>query len=286
MQSKKETEILRIKDNKSNIKDISVFENINPAEKNEDNELKAIEIKGNVIKYQNRIFVYNHNSSKYQGKLERKIFFCQYHYHQINRLSKNKLPPFCSMKITYYPNNSPDKRYKITGEHTYECIQKYNEDRTDKTILLDTFENYQEKCINEYNKNEKYNRKEFIEIAYKILNDDKYKFKISENKIKNMISKWKNNSQKFTKYLFLNDTLTFDGNNLLQSHIYKIITYKIKRITFECFIWVMIFSFRDVDMAKIYLLTVLFISQQDSHNFSFLCIMMNKLKEKYQVCIF
>lgn len=72
---KEETESLRIKDNKSNIKDISVSENINPAEKNEDIQLKTIEIKGNITKYQNRIFVYIHNSSKYKGKIERKIFF-------------------------------------------------------------------------------------------------------------------------------------------------------------------------------------------------------------------
>ena len=76
-----------------------------------------------------------------------------------------------------------------------------------------------------------------IELAYKILNDNKFKIKITENKIKNMISSWKANSQKFTKYLFLNDTQTFDGQNLLQQYIYKILTYNNKRINFECFIW-------------------------------------------------
>ena len=34
-----------------------------------------------------------------------------------------------------------------------------------------------------------YNRKEYIEIAYKILNEHKFKIKITDNKIKNMISK-------------------------------------------------------------------------------------------------
>ena len=78
-----------------------------------------------------------------------------------------------------------------------------------------------------------YNRKEYIELAYKILNDNKIRIKINDNKIKNLISKWKINSQKFTKYLFLEDTKTFDGQILLQNYIYKIITYKNKRINFE-----------------------------------------------------
>ena len=74
-----------------------------------------------------------------------------------------------------------------------------------------------------------YNRKEYIELAYKILNDNKIRIKINDNKIKNLISKWKINSQKFTKYLFLEDTKTFDGQILLQNYIYKIITYKNKK---------------------------------------------------------
>ena len=74
-------------------------------------------------------------------------------------------------------------------------------------------------------------------MAYKILNENKFNLKCNDNKIKNLISKWKINSQKFTKYLFLNDTKTFDGKNLLQSHIYKILNYQNKRIAFECFIW-------------------------------------------------
>ena len=61
--------------------------------------------------------------------------------------------------------------------------------------------------------------------------------KISELKIKNLISEWKKSSQKFTKFLLLTDTKTYDGYNLLQAHIYKILTYKKKKKCFECFIW-------------------------------------------------
>ena len=141
------------------------------------------------------------------------------------------------MKITYYPDNEEDKTFKITGEHSYDCIEKYNEDRTDTREYLDSFEKFKDLCLAEYNKMDHYKRQEYIELAYKILDENKFKIKISENKIKNMISTWKSNSQKFTKYLFLNDTQTYDGQNLLQQYIYKILTYNNKRFNFECFIW-------------------------------------------------
>lgn len=165
------------------------------------------------------------NASKYQTKVERKIYYCQYHYRHINELRKHNQEPFCNMKITFYPNKDEDEQFKTTGEHTHECLKLYNENRSDKKIYLESYENFKEKLFEEFNKKNYYNRKDFIELAYKILNDYKYNIKINENKIKNLISKWKNSSQKFTKYLFLNDTKTFDGYNLLQCHIYKILTY-------------------------------------------------------------
>ena len=239
-------------DNKiKNITNIS--KNKNPNKPNEENSIHNIELKGNTIKYQNRIFLYNYNASKYETKINRNIFHCQYHYHQINKLSQQKLPPFCSMKITYYPDNEEDSKFKITGEHSYDCIEKYNEERTDKREYLDNFEKFRDLCLETYNKLDYYNRKEYIQIAYKILNDNKFKIKINENKIKNMISKWKTNSQKFTKFLFLNDTQTFDSQNLLQAYIYKILTYNNKRIKFECFIWGIIFFYKDLDIVNIYL---------------------------------
>ena len=62
-----------------------------------------------------------------------------------------------------------------------------NVDRTDKWEYLDTFEKFKELCIAEYNKMDHYKRQEYIELAYKILNDNKFKIKITEKKIKNMI---------------------------------------------------------------------------------------------------
>ena len=111
-----------------------------------------IEIKGNRIKYNNRIFIFNLNASKYQKKEERKIYYCQYHYRHINELRKHNKEPFCNMKITFYPNKDEDEQFKITGGHTYECLKLYNENRSDKKIYLESYENFKEKCFEEFNK--------------------------------------------------------------------------------------------------------------------------------------
>ena len=52
-----------------------------------------------------------------------------------------------------------------------------------------------------------------------------------------MISKWKTDSLKFTKYLFLNDIETIDGNPFLQKHVFKYLNYKNRRLRLEYFIW-------------------------------------------------
>ena len=90
---------------------------------NDTKEKLEIEIKGNRIKYNNRIFIFNLNASKYHPKVERKIYYCQYHYRHINELRKQNKELFCNMKITFYPNKDEDEQFKITGEYTYECLK-------------------------------------------------------------------------------------------------------------------------------------------------------------------
>ena len=70
------------------------------------------------------------------------------------------------------------------------------------------------------------------------MNDNKIQIKnITEGKIITMISKWKNSSQRFKKYVFFEDNKAFDGFELLQMHIYKKVSYKNKRVFLECFIF-------------------------------------------------
>ena len=146
IKTKKETKHKLIKNTREeNLSMSDALEDLEKEEKNGKSDFKNISltndekhkneliiIKGNTIQYNKRIFIYNHNASKYQAKKNRKIYHCQYRYHLINKLIKKHLPPFCNMKITYYPDNAEGEQFKITGDHSYDYIKKFNEERSDK----------------------------------------------------------------------------------------------------------------------------------------------------------
>jgi len=199
---------------------------------------EKIKINKDTIVYENRIFKYNLNANKYKGKNKRKIYYCCNHYHMINKRRELGLSPFCKMKITYYSDKIEEEQFKITGNHSIDCDELFNNKRSDKKKLIDEWEKFKNLCYEEFNKITEYKRKNLIEKAYQILNDNKIQIKnITEGKIINMISEWKKNSQRFKKYVFFEDNKTFDGFDLLQMHIYKKLPYKNKRVFFECFIF-------------------------------------------------
>ena len=56
------------------------------------------------------------------------------------------------------------------------------------------------KCNSNLDSQEIYNRKDFTAKLQEIYNENKQKFNLKENTIKNIISRWKTNSLRFTKY--------------------------------------------------------------------------------------
>ena len=65
-----------------------------------------------------------------------------------------------------------------------------------------------------------YDRKEFKEKMKDIYNYGNYKFIINNNKINNMISTWKKNSNKFNKFSIFNNIKDKNGNLLLRDYRY------------------------------------------------------------------
>lgn len=84
----------------------------------------CIEKKGNTLKYNNRLFKLNNNANKYNGKVKRFIYFCQYYYKQLQNRKKEN--------IGYCPDKEPDEQFKISGEHSAECIELYNDNTPKK----------------------------------------------------------------------------------------------------------------------------------------------------------
>ena len=119
--------------------EVNVKENKNP--KNKKNKF-VIEIKGDMLIYDGRIFKINKNSNKYKAKEKRIIYFCQYYFKLLQKRKNEDLNPFCTMKITYYPDKEPDDQYKISGEHSAEYLELYNENKPIKNKILSDWNNF------------------------------------------------------------------------------------------------------------------------------------------------
>ena len=75
------------------------------------------------------------------------------------------------MKIT-------EEQFKITGQHSHEWDELFNDRRSNKKKIIDESEKFKSKCYEEFNKITEYKRKTLIEKAYQIQNDNKFKIKL------------------------------------------------------------------------------------------------------------
>ena len=81
------------------------------------------------------------------------------------------------MKITYYQNQIEEAQFKIKGEHSFECWEKYNNKNNKKSMILYNYEEFEKKCFDEFNKQDHCERSDFIDVAYEIMNDNKISIK-------------------------------------------------------------------------------------------------------------
>ena len=85
-------------------------------------------------------------------------------------------------------------------------------------------------------KKKRYLKKHYIGIYH---NNNEWKFKYSTNIINNLISKWKCNTSRFTRYYLIRRKFTRDESLYMRyyttSNICK--KYNNKIIPFECIIW-------------------------------------------------
>ena len=68
------------------------------------------------------------------------------------------------MSIIHYTDNDINTQIKIKGEYSYECNQKYHNNNSNKKNYRWIW-TFSEKSFNIYDKQEIYNRKEFINIT-------------------------------------------------------------------------------------------------------------------------
>ena len=87
----------------------------------------------------------------------------------------------------------------LEKNHSDECKKLHNINKKIETNLIGNYNDYINKCFKYLDSTENYNKKEFTLNLQNIYNENKYDFRLKENTIKNIISRWKTNSLRFKK---------------------------------------------------------------------------------------
>ena len=166
------------------------------------------------IIFNGKIFKRYEKANKYKtkDKIKRVIYKC-INYRKYEKFRSGiKHNTFCNATIIYImPNQKKKSGYLFKREHSEEC---------NNIFLGNNSFNYKEK------ENNKFGKKIFIEECEKIMNNssiydrtlfknqfkdlynnNKYNFEINNNLLSNIITKWKQKSNRFTKYCVLDNFL-------------------------------------------------------------------------------
>ena len=118
---------------------------------------------------------------------------------------------FCNATIEYIEENQHvTSGYFLTKKHSKECDNLFfqnlnnNNDLPDKNIK--DKENFIEECNNIMEQSTIYVRRLYKEEFKKLCNNKKYNFSLNNNLLSNIITKWKNTTNRFNKYSILENT--------------------------------------------------------------------------------
>ena len=199
--------------NNLNEKDIpkAIYKESNNTEDTNKKSVENIENKNEeILDVKNKVFNINHiieDTIIYGGKIfvkeKRKT---QKYPNKINYRCKNKRKNehkrnsnFCSalvkrIKVKNYVV------YDLIKPHSNECMELIDNGLEPYSNIISNYNDFQEKCYRYLDTCEIYNKKEFKLKLLELYNNNKYSFQLKENTINNLISRWKKNSFKFTKF--------------------------------------------------------------------------------------
>jgi hypothetical protein len=126
----------------------------------------------------------------------------------------------------------------LEKDHSEECNNIITRKKDAPKIISD-YNDYLTKCFTYLDSTENYNKREFTMELQNIYNENKYKFALKENTIKNIIGRWKQNSLKFTKYNALEHRYNKNNELILWDYVNTVIYSSSKKIEIlsEYFIW-------------------------------------------------
>ena len=120
----------------------------------------------------------------------------------------------------------------LEKDHSEECLKLHTINKKIETNLIGNYNDYINKCFKYLDSTENYNKKEFNLNLHNIYNKNKYDFRLKENTIKNIISRWKTNSLRFTKYNAIENRYNKNNELILWEYNNSAIFISNKKILF------------------------------------------------------
>lgn len=192
--------------------------------------------------FDGKLFKKHTKLSNYQRKdnIKRFIYKCEYNRHDEKLRQNLKKKAFCNATIEYIlPNQKIKSKYILKEGHSEECEAKYL--KLEKNDLIDSFtkENFISECELVMNSSSIYDRALFKEKFLEIYNSKKFKFPINNNLLSNIITKWKNTTNRFTKSTIWDNLYDYQNRLILRDFrsVYKQIDPKKKLKSLEYIIW-------------------------------------------------
>ena len=193
---------------------------------NENLESEINSINDDSFIFDGKIFKKSNNYSKYTKKnnIKRDIYKCKYNRHEEKFRKEMKLKSFCNATIEYvYPNQNTKSGYFLKEDHSQECekafptIKKndFNPDEK-KEENNNQKEKFIKACNNIMNSSTIYDRNIYKDKFKDIYNKENYNFPIDNNFLSNIITKWRNNSNRFTKLSVWDNIYDFDNRLILK----------------------------------------------------------------------
>ena len=182
---------------------------------------------------------YSRNNT-YQKKdnLERVIYKCiNCRKDEKIRIETNQ-KAFCNATIECQFNKvSKKKKYILSKDHSNECLNLKNLSAEIQINKIYTKEHFISQCQSVMNMSTIYDRKLYKEEFKKIYNSNNYDFPINNNIMSNIITNWKNKSNRFNKASVLDNK--FDYNNRLIFREFRsiLVEHKKKYMNLEYIIW-------------------------------------------------
>ena len=181
----------------------------------------------NTIIFNKKTFVTNKRYNKYTTKdgLDRIIYKCT-NNRKFEHLNKNrKGKSFCNatiIKILEAKNKKQKKGFFLIKNHSQECIDLDSEKLTNKNNN-DISENndaktFIKKCEMIMSNSNIFDRKLFKNEFISEYNKCNYNFPINNNFLVNIITKWKNSTNKFTKYCIFDNQHDYRNNLILRDY--------------------------------------------------------------------